>query len=52
MFILFILREREGSTSRGGAEIDEERERIQSRLHAISVEPNVGLELMYCEIMT
>ena len=30
----------------------ERRERIPNRLHAVSAEPNAGLELMYCEIMT
>ena len=29
-----------------------ERIPIPSRLHAVSAEPNVGLELMDCEIMT
>ena len=36
--------------SRVGAE--REGERIPSRLHAVSTEPNVGLELMNYEIMT
>ena len=27
-------------------------ERIQSRLHAVSTEPDVGLEPMNCELMT
>ena len=29
-----------------------EREKIQSRLHTVSTEPNVGLNLMNCEVMT
>ena len=29
-----------------------ERERIPSRLHAVSTKPDVGLELRNCEIMT
>ena len=37
-------------TSRGEAE--REGERILSKLHAVSAEPKVGLELMNCEIMT
>ena len=42
---------------RGGAERERERERERetenpSRLHAVSTEPNMGLELMNCEIMT
>ena len=36
--------------SRGGAERG--RERIPSRLHAVSPEPHVGLELRNREIMT
>ena len=31
-------------TSRGGAERDRESERIPNRLHAVSTEPNAGLE--------
>ena len=39
---------------RGGAEreTERERERIPSRLCTVSAEPNMGLELMNCEIMT
>ena len=33
-------------------EREEERERIPSRLCAISTEPDVGLKLIDCEIMT
>ena len=42
----------------GGREIDSvsrgraERERISSRLHAVRAEPDVGLKLTNCEIMT
>ena len=36
--------------SRGGAE--REGERIPSRLHAVSAEPDAGLDLINCEIMT
>ena len=35
----------EGQRERG-------KERLPSRLHAASTEPNAGLELMNCEIMT
>ena len=42
-----LLRERE---MEGGAERD--RERIPSRLHTVSTEPDVGFELMNPEIMT
>ena len=48
---MFMLRERERdthththSTSGGGPE-REEKERIPSRLHTVSTEPDVGLEL-------
>ena len=49
-------RERERETasthpSQGGAE-KEGGQRIQSRLHADSREPNMGLEPRNCEIMT
>ena len=48
-FFKFILRGRERETmSREGAE----RERILSRLHTISTEPNMGLELTDREIVT
>ena len=43
---LYILRERAGEEQREG-----ERERIPSRLCTGSVEPDMGLELMNCEIM-
>ena len=33
-------------------ERERERERIPSRLHAISAEPDAGLRLTNCEIMT
>ena len=36
--------------SRGGAETG--RERISSRLHAVSTEPDMGLNLTNLEIMT
>ena len=40
--------------SREGAERERERgrERIPSRLHVVRAEPNSGLNLMNCEIMT
>ena len=50
---LFILLEGEkeqvGGTER---ERERERERVPSRLHAVSTEPDTGLELTNCEIMT
>ena len=36
----------------GQRERERERERIPSRLCTVSVEPNVGLKPMNCEIMT
>ena len=36
----------------GGAEREWERERIPSRLCAVSMEPDVGLEPTNCDIMT
>ena len=52
---MFIYVERESErgrkkVSRGGAERG--RERIPSRLHAVSAEPDLGLEPMNCESMT
>ena len=40
------------SASRGGAEREGEREKIPSRLRAVSAEPDMGLEPMNREIMT
>ena len=39
-------------TSRGGAERKGERERTPSSLCAISVEPDTGLKLTNCEVVT
>ena len=44
------MKERDSKHSRGGTERGGER--IPSRLHAVSMEPDVGLELMNHEIMT
>ena len=50
-FILF-LRERQ-SVSGGGAEREGDTKRKAGfRLQVVSTEPDVGLELMNCEIMT
>ena len=35
-----------------GAGAERGRQRIRSRLHAVSAEPSVGLKLTNCEIMT
>ena len=45
---LFVDRDRDG-TIRGGA--GRWKERISSRLHSVSAEPNTGLTLTNCEIM-
>ena len=61
---LFILREEKESASAGGvgrekerkreraSERERERERIPSRFHAVSTEPNMGLNLMNLKIIT
>ena len=50
-FFKFIFREREREhEQRRGRE--KGRKEIPRRLHAVSAEPNVGLELTNCEIMT
>ena len=46
---MFIYFEREYEQGRGR---ERGRARIPSRLHAVSAEPNVGLELTNCKIMT
>ena len=38
--------------SRGGAQREEERERVPSRIRTVSAEPDAGLELMNHAIMT
>ena len=52
MFVYFERERKSKHTSRVGAERERGRERISSRLHTISMEPDVGLKLMNCEIMT
>ena len=49
MFIYFE-RDREKQRMNGGR--GRERERIPSRVHAVCTEPDAGLELTNCEIMT
>ena len=49
----YFERERESThASGGGAERERGRERIPSRLRAVSREPDVGLDPVNCEIMT
>ena len=51
LFLKFIYFERETErANRGRAERG--RDRIPSRLCAVSTKPNVGLEITNCEIMT
>ena len=54
MFIFVRERERERqSTSRGGAEREGDAESVAGpRLRALSTEPDAGLALTDCEIMT
>ena len=49
--VYLFLRERE-STHELGRDRERGRERMPSRFHAISTEPDVGLELTNWEIMT
>ena len=49
LMFLFILRER---VSAGEGQRERGRERIPSRLCAVSAEPDAGLDLTTCEIMT
>ena len=52
MFYFFErVTKREGGRGRE-TETETERETIPSRLYIVSTEPNVGLELTNCEIMT
>ena len=53
MFIYLFLRERESAQGRGkGREKGRGRKKIPSRLHAVSSEPNAGLDPMNGEIRT
>ena len=52
MFNFFILRDSAYTLIEGEGQRDRERERIPSRLHAVSEEPDMGLYLMNHEIMT
>ena len=49
MFIYLFLSEKESKQGKGR---ERGRERIPSRLHAVSTEPDAGLKLMNCEIIT
>ena len=49
---MFIYFERERESMSKGKDRERGRERIPSRLHAVSAELDVGLDLMNLEIMT
>ena len=49
---LSILRKSERAGTWVGRDRETGRQRIPSRLHTVSTEPNVGLDLTNCEIMT
>ena len=49
-FLMFICENESEHQQQRGRERGEQR--IRSGLHADSIEPNAGLELMNCEIMT
>ena len=49
---VYFERERERAGKKQERERERGRERTTNRLHAVSTEPDLGLELMNCEIMT
>ena len=51
-FKIFIYFERKIEHQQAGGGAERGRQRIPSRLHAVSTEPSVGLELTNLEIMT
>ena len=51
MFIYLFSRERDVE-SKPGKDRERQGDRIPCKLHAVSTEPNAGLELMSHEIMT
>ena len=53
IFLMFIFERERQSESRGGTERDGDTEsEVGSRLQAVGTEPDVGLRLTNCEIMT
>ena len=48
----FLREKGRAHANKGGAERERGRQRIPSRLHTVSAEPNAGLELKNREIMT
>ena len=52
LFVFNFLREREKEQAREGREREREGDRIPRRLRAARAEPDEGLELLNCEIMT
>ena len=49
---LFILREKERERESEEGQGEKEKDRIPSRLRAVSTEPDMGLHVENCEIMT
>ena len=51
---MFIFEKERERWEKGGAERERERgrERIPSKIHTVSAEPNLGLKPTNCEIMT
>ena len=52
IFKVYVFILKKGRVSRGGYETDGGIERILSRLHTVSMEPDLGLEPTNHEIMT
>ena len=48
----FFFLEKERERAQAGRHRERERQRIPSRLHTVSTEPDMGLEIMNHEIMT
>ena len=49
--LIYLFRERERERERSSKRAETRRERIPSRLHAVSTDPHVGLDLTNCEIV-
>ena len=49
---IYFERERERERERAGSDRKRGREKIPSRLHTVSLEPDMGPKSMNCEIMT
>ena len=51
-FLMFIIEKQRETEHEHGRAREKGRHRIRSRLQAVSTEPDTGLELTNCEIMT